>query len=61
MSARTESAVCPYCRSEDPDWWEGAPDFIGPGSTWEDGCRVCQRRYLIHMNPDERIETRAIQ
>ena len=58
---RTENPTCPYCGTEDPEWWQGAPDFAGPDSIWEDGCRVCRRRYLIHMTPDERLITRGIQ
>jgi hypothetical protein len=61
LSAGTENPVCPYCRTEDPDWWEGAPETAGPDSLWEDGCRACRRRYLIHMKPGAGLETSAIQ
>ncbi|WP_370154701.1 hypothetical protein [Ferrovibrio sp.] len=61
MSAAAENPVCPYCRTEDPDWWEGAPDFAAPGSIWEDGCRSCRRRYLIQIAPGNLPEARAIQ
>lgn len=60
LPAATEHPVCPYCRTEDPDWWEGAPEFAGPGSRWEDGCRSCRRRYLVCMISDTRFETRPL-
>jgi len=55
VSDGTENPVCPECSTEDPNWWEGAPEFLQTGSSWEDGCSTCGARYRITMDRDNRF------
>ena len=56
----TDFPVCPYCGTEDQDWWDGLP-AKRDGSVWEIHCFRCAKHYMIEMRVETTFSTRVIE